>query len=120
MADEAGAVAGGCWIFLHTRTGCDLTLTIFLPIAKSLSHFVVKDSFTFSESIRAKTPTSEDNIMASFDIKSLFMNVPLLLRSSNSAKKNFPLDILFGILVCSVLPVGCAPRVRSVGCVPRV
>ena len=34
MVDEAGTVAGGCWIFLHARTGCVLTLTIFLRIAK--------------------------------------------------------------------------------------
>ena len=43
----------------------------------SLSRFLVKDSFTFAESIRAKTPTSGHIIMASFDIKSLFTNVPL-------------------------------------------
>ena len=34
MADEAGTVAGGCWIFLHAHTGCVLTLTILLRIAK--------------------------------------------------------------------------------------
>ena len=36
MADEAGTVAGGCWIFLHARTGCVLTLTIFLRIARGM------------------------------------------------------------------------------------
>ena len=50
---------------------------VLQPVLDSLSHFVVKDFFTFAESIRAKTPTSEDNIMASLDIKILFTNVPL-------------------------------------------
>ena len=50
---------------------------VLQTVLDSLSHFVVKDSFTFAESIRAKTATSEDNIMASFDSKSLFTNVPL-------------------------------------------
>ena len=50
---------------------------VLQPVLDSLSRFLVKDSFTFAESIGAKTPTSEDNIMSSFDIKSLFTNVPL-------------------------------------------
>ena len=50
---------------------------VLQPVLDSLSHFVVKDSFIFAESIGAKTLTSEHNIMASFDIKCLFTNVPL-------------------------------------------
>ena len=47
-------------------------------LGESLSQFVIKDSFTFAEAILATTSTSADNVMASFDIQSFFINVSLM------------------------------------------
>ena len=51
---------------------------VLQPALDSLLHFVIKDSFIFAEAICAATPTSADNIIAYFEIKSLFTNVPLI------------------------------------------
>ena len=45
------------------------------PVTKTFSKFTVKDSFTFADQIR-KMP-AEKTYMVSFDVKSLFTNVPL-------------------------------------------
>ena len=45
------------------------------PVTEKYSKFTIKDSFTFAEEIK-KTP-ADDTYMVSFDVKSLFTNVPL-------------------------------------------
>ena len=46
------------------------------PVSTKYSRYVVKDSFAFSESI-SRIKTSRSAHMCTFDIKSLFTNVPL-------------------------------------------
>ena len=49
--------------------------SILEPVTTRFSKFTIKDSFTFADKIR-RTP-AENTYMVSFDVKSLFTNVPL-------------------------------------------
>ena len=47
------------------------------PVLELYSSFCIQDSFTFAELIRQFDPTSDQSFLCSFDICSLFTNVPL-------------------------------------------
>ena len=47
------------------------------PVLTSYSQYCVKDTFKFVELIREQIPSTNANFLCSFDIKSLFTNVPL-------------------------------------------
>ena len=51
--------------------------TVLKPVSHKYSEFVVKDSFEFSNKMRDLTLNGEECHMCSFDIKSLFTNVPI-------------------------------------------
>ena len=51
---------------------------VLQPVLRKFSSHVVKDSFTFAELIRDYDKLGADSFMCSFDVKSLFTNVPIL------------------------------------------
>ena len=50
---------------------------ILKPVVEKFSSFVVKDSFSFSESMHLFRDPLCETFMCSFDVRSLFTNVPL-------------------------------------------
>ena len=50
--------------------------TLLKPVSKRFSAFTIKDSFTFADAVK-KVSMPKGAHMSSFDIKSLFTNVPL-------------------------------------------
>ena len=50
---------------------------ILKPVVEKFSSFVVKDSFSLSESMRLFRDPLCENFMCSFDVRSFFTNFPL-------------------------------------------
>ena len=69
---------------------------VLQPVLTQYSEFCVKDSFSFVEMLRQTEMDQEDVVMCSFDIKSLFTNVPL----------ETVIDICIGCLYESVTVIG--------------
>jgi hypothetical protein len=80
-------------------------ISVLSPVLDKFSQHIVKDSFSFVQSLQ--TLSSNKNIMCSFDIKSLFTNVPLAevlqicidqLYNSDITPPNFPQAVCYDLL----------------------
>ena len=80
-------------------------ISVLTPVLDKFSKHVVKDSFDFVKSLRSLS--SDKTVMCSFDIKSLFTNVPLVevlkicidqLYNSDISPPCFPQDVCYELL----------------------
>jgi len=59
----------------------------------SLNQYTIDDALGFSKEIR-KHPVLEDDILVSYDVTSLFTNVPFRKQSTSSSRKPSPIILL--------------------------
>ena len=80
-------------------------ISVLKPVLNKFAQHTVSDSFSFVKHLR--TLRSNKNVMCSFDIKSLFTNVPLRevleicvdqLYNSEISPPNFPKDVCYDLL----------------------
>ena len=68
-------------------------LSVLEPVLAKYSDFTVKDSFQFVERLRGTKQDLNNSFMCSYDVKSLFTNVPLLETLENCLHELYHIDL---------------------------